>query len=327
MTTRTTRRRARPTRRARSGKSPRRGTRGRGRRPRSKTRRVRGGARGGFKPLQCAPTSAGGAYSCYSPKQIVYLKNAWNRHRPNDRIRETDPKKIWLELKSKNKDECDKESCWIKHMVLELDVKREFLDSFAPKSPSEWKSHPNTWLTNVDIDKVMTQYEAAYPCFEFIGPSPIDYDTVTRDGACVWRELCDFQLATHVAAGKKKIGVTFNTDTHDKGGAHWISLFVNVPRRTIFFFDSVGHAAPDNVMKFVRTVTQQGREMSPPIEFEFDQNHPVEHQYTDTECGVYSLYFIVHMLEDKLNGEYLKSHVIGDKHVEKYRRRFFNEDL
>jgi len=40
---------------------------------------------------------------------------------------------------------------------------------------------------------------------------------------------------------------------------------------------------------------------------------------------MYSLYFIVHMLEDKLTGNYLKTHVITDKHIQKFRKIYYNE--
>jgi len=63
------------------------------------------------------------------------------------------------------------------------------------------------------------------------------------------------------------------------------------------------------------------------LHFEFDQNHPVEHQYGNTECGIYGLYFIVHMLEDKINAHYLKTHILKDAYMQKFRKVYFNEDL
>ena len=74
-------------------------------------------------------------------------------------------------------------------------------------------------------------------------------------------------------------------------------------------------------------MTKQGDELSPPIKFKFDQNYPREHQYGTTECGMYSLYFIIQMLEDKLTGEYLKTHVISDEYIEKFRQIYYNQDL
>jgi hypothetical protein len=67
--------------------------------------------------------------------------------------------------------------------------------------------------------------------------------------------------------------------------------------------------------------------MVPPIHIEYDENHPVEHQYGNTECGIYSIFFIVEMLKDKITGNYLKTHILKDKYIEKFRKIFFNEEL
>ena len=47
----------------------------------------------------------------------------------------------------------------------------------------------------------------------------------------------------------------------------------------------------------------------------------------NTECGVYSIFFIVHMLEDKITGTYLKNHILRDDYIEKFRKIYFNEEL
>ena len=44
----------------------------------------------------------------------------------------------------------------------------------------------------------MKQYENTYKCFEFIGPSPIDYDQHLSYGECVWEELCKFSLKENI---------------------------------------------------------------------------------------------------------------------------------
>ena len=171
----------------------------------------------------------------------------------------------------------------------------------------------------------MNQYEKKYKCFEFIGPSPIDYDTHKVNGDCVWEELCNFNLANQIKKNKTKIGIIFNTDPHYKGGSHWISLFINIKKESIFFFDSAGNKIPKQVMKFVNNIIEQGKHMHK--KFTFDQNYPVEHQYGNTECGVYSLFFLIHMLEDKITSHYLKTHILKDDYMEKFRKVFFNGDL
>ena len=59
----------------------------------------------------------------------------------------------------------------------------------------------------------MKQYEKYYRCFEFIGPSPIDYDTHMYEGECVWKELCEFSLKDQIKSGKTKIGM-ISTQIH-----------------------------------------------------------------------------------------------------------------
>jgi hypothetical protein len=89
----------------------------------------------------------------------------------------------------------------------------------------------------------------------------------------------------------------------------------------------VGDKIPEQIMKFVNMVIEQGEKLPTPIKFKFDQNYPTEHQYGNTECGIYSIFFIVHLLEDKLTSHYLKTHILKDKYMEKFRKVYFNEDL
>jgi hypothetical protein len=67
--------------------------------------------------------------------------------------------------------------------------------------------------------------------------------------------------------------------------------------------------------------------LNPKQTFTFDSNEDVEHQYGDTECGIYSLFFIVHMLEDKVTSHYMKTHILKDEYMEKFRKVFFNDSL
>jgi hypothetical protein len=222
---------------------------------------------------------------------------------------------------------CNTESCWLKQKADFGPVSSDFSDSFAPESPPEWKMNPNEWLSSEDIIKVMKQYEKAYKCFDFIGPSPIDFDTKKLYGECVWEELCNFSLVNQIKKGKTKIGIIFNTDPHNKPGKHWISLFINIKKKKIFFFDSTGDEAPKQIVEFIERIKSQGLALKPKIKFISDSNEGIEHQYGGTECGIYSLYFIVHMLEDKLTEHYLKTHILKDEYMEKFRHVYFNDSL
>jgi len=283
-----------------------------------------------FVKLNCSPENhnkALNSFTCYSDEDLHKLRDLWNARHPDRPIQTNDSKEIWETIKSYYQTTCNKESCWIKQIVKNPKLEKELMDSFAPESPDDWKKNPNEWLSSVDIMQVMSQYEKKYKCFDFMGPSPIDYDTHKLYGECVWEELCHFNLADQVKHGKTKIGVVFNTDPHYKGGSHWISLFINIKKGTIFFFDSAGDKIPDQIMKFVNNVIEQGHSLNKRIDFKFDENHPVEHQYGNTECGIYSLFFIVHMLEDKITSHYLKTHILKDEYMENFRKVYFNSDL
>lgn len=280
-----------------------------------------------LKKVMCSPKDKNelNDFTCYTDKNLYKLRDLWNARHPDVQIMTNDSKEIHKTLTKYMSNVCSKESCWLKQNFMDNKTKNELTESFAPESPEEWKKNPNEWLSSVDIMKVMKQYERAYKCFDFIGPSPIDFDTKMLYGECVWDELCNFNLSEQIKKGKTKIGIIFNTDPHNKPGQHWISMFINIKKKKIFFFDSVGDKAPKEIMILINRIIKQGKKLN--MNIKFDQNHPVEHQYGDTECGIYSLFFISHMLEDKFTEHYMKTHILKDDYMQKFRKVYFNESL
>jgi len=284
--------------------------------------------RGGSK-INCSPKDKNkiNKFSCYTDNNLYKLRNLWNIRHKDMVISTNDTKEIHKLLTHHMSNVCNKESCWLKQKFISSDISKDMMESFAPKSPKEWKQNPNDWLSTTEIMKVMKQYEKAYNCFDFIGPSPIDFDTKLMYGECVWNEICNFSISEQIKNGKTKIGFIFNTDTHEKPGQHWISLFVNIKKSQIFYFDSVGEKATKQVMDLVNRIISQGNKENPKIKFKFDSNVGVEHQYGSSECGIYSIFFIVHMLEDKITKHYLKNHILKDEYMQKFRKIYFNDDL
>lgn len=277
--------------------------------------------------LRCSPQTADKKYTCLEDETLYKLKDLWNARHEDSKIESNDAKEIWTQLNNKLRGVCNKESCWLKQKFVNGKLDKELHSSFAPVSPKEWSKNPNEWLSSTDILEVMKQYEIKYKCFDFIGPSPIDFDTHKLYGECVWEELCHFNIEDEIKNKRFKIGMIFNLDPHYKGGSHWVSMFVNIKKGEIFFFDSAGDKAPRQVMKLVNRIIKQGKQLKIPINFKFDQNYPVEHQYGDTECGIYSLYFIAHMLEDRHDSNYFKTHILDDKYMEQFRKVYFNNEL
>jgi len=279
--------------------------------------------------VNCSPKLKGeiNDFTCYTNKSLYKLRDMWNARHPDVKITTNSSKEIHRQISQHLSGVCNKESCWLKQKAEFGPVESDMADSFAPESPPEWKKNPNEWLSSIDIINVMKQYEKAYKCFDFIGPTPIDFDTRKLYGECVWDELCNFSVEEQIKNGKNKIGIIFNTDPHYKSGQHWISMFINIKKKKIFFFDSVGDKPPREIIKLVDRIKEQGMNLEKKINFKFDSNEGIEHQYGNTECGIYSLFFIVHMLEDKMTEHYLKTHILKDEYMNKFRHVYFNDSL
>jgi len=260
-------------------------------------------------------------YTCYTSGSLNKLKNLWNARHPDSPIKVKHDKDVWKALKKRIGNVCESESCWLRQGFSKHGLTDEMkYYTFAPQAPNEWKQNPNEWLSSVDIENVMKQYEEMDKTFAFFGPTPIDFDSRKLYGECVWEDLCHFNLIEQMKKNKKKIGIIFNLDEHWKEGSHWVSLFVDISTEQICYFDSTGEDIPNEIMAFVERITHQGKELN--IRFNFDKNYPFEHQMNDTECGIYSLYFIITMIKKPLFESFKKKR-ITDKQMEKYRHIYF----
>ena len=277
-----------------------------------------------FRKMNCSPKSKDKKhhnFSCYSNKSLYNLKDIWNNKFPNKPIRSNNPENIWLSLKYLLKNICDDEKCWLKHKFMENHLDPELKSfTFAPYSPVTWETNPNEWLSSVDLNRVMKQHEKATPFFAFIGPSPIDFDKTTGMGECVWNDLCNFDLIKHVKRGKTKIGIIFNTDPHTSGGSHWVCAFIDVKNKFIFYFDSVADPMPSEINKLFKRVSNHGKSLG--IDFKILKNKTT-HQKTTTECGMYTLFVLIQLINEKMKPESFKDR-IKDEYVEKLRSIYFN---
>lgn len=216
---------------------------------------------------------------------------------------------------------CNKESCWMKHKCLKEGLDNSIIENtFAPSQPLEWKKKPNEWLSSVDIQKVMKQYEKAYKCFEFLGPSPIDFDDHKLYGECVWEELCKFNLVDFIKRNKTKIGIIFNLDKHTQSGSHWVGMFINTKRKQITYMDSYGDQAPKEVNDIANRIKKQSETIGSPYEY---NTTTLRHQYSNSECGMYCLHFIIESVKGR-DWEYFNKKKISDKKMKNLRNIYFN---
>jgi hypothetical protein len=284
-----------------------------------------------MKKVPCSPYSKIHAphYSCLTKSKLDTLKDQWNLRHPGNKINTTDEREIWEDLSYYMvKYLCNNEKCWLRKLISDLDIQNIFLlESFAPTMPSHWKKEPHSWLSDMDITRVMKQYESTFDNFVFIGPSPIDYDVYDKvKNGWVWPELKEFTLdkyIEHQPVGKTMIGIVFNLDHHQGKGTHWVALFINIMEGKIYYFDSNGNSIPSRIKKLTDTIKTQGKLKN--IRFTLSTNYPKEHQRKNTECGIYVLYFIISMLIHN-NWKHFKNETITDEEIFKYRKEFFSED-
>lgn len=283
--------------------------------------------------LACSPLAeSDNSFSCLSSNQLLEMADKWNKRHPEQKITNVKPREIWNAFKEIFKGSCNNEKCWLKNSFLRGGMSDEMITSlYAPDAPKKWRENPRTWLSSSDITSVMKQYEEKYSCFKFIGPSPIDFDTLLHNEAdgtpvYVWDDLRKFNIKKQGV--HTKLGIIVNTDPHYKSGEHWVSMFIDLVRYTIVYFDSAGNDIPKEIMVFVERIIKQGKENNPKHDFNFIKNYPVQHQKKNTECGMYSLYFIIQMLKNK--SDYTpfldKKNKINDEKMEELRNDYFNID-
>lgn len=272
---------------------------------RSKTRRSKLENYVSPSNMNCNPIVAEKRISndtCYTSDALFKIQAAYNNGRDlNEQIRGSDHENVLRQLRERLS-HCSKEDCWL-NQIKEPDVRRQ-LDEilFAPDKPREWKKDPTFWLSNFDIADVLRQYETAYPEFKLLGPSAINYDTRLEEegGQCVWNDLCRLSLQRLIDRGKRKLGVVFNLDEHDEPGSHWVSMFIDLDEGLIFYYDSALHPVPHAVSRLKNEIMKQGADLEQPILFKYMRND-YDHQKTNSECGMYSIFFIVTCLTRKLD--------------------------
>lgn len=214
------------------------------------------------------------------------------------------------------KQDCATEFCIVKKTP---GSEKSLLSYFRPEKPQEWDKKPSEWLDSFNIEDVMSQYEDADPMFEFIGPVPIDFDKELSVGKCVVDELCKLDInSLNISNGKKKIGIIFNLDPHDKPGSHWVCAFVDIPNKAAYYFDSYGYEPPRQIIRFLKRCKEQGCETI--------QWNDIRHQRKGSECGMYCLFVIICLLRNKKSFYEICKHVVDDDTMNAFRDILFAEE-
>ena len=164
-----------------------------------------------------------------------------------------------------------------------------------PKAPKEWALNREEWLSSDDIDALEANYEEVFPKYTYVGTVPIDFDLQTETRKCLVSALCSMQLPELAAKGKHQIGIIINTDPHDGPGKHWVAVFCDIrpeleyPRVT--YFDSYAMSPEPEIKTLMKRLKEQWDATGVHANGMKMTFNKTRHQYKDSECGMYCLYF------------------------------------
>jgi hypothetical protein len=261
-------------------------------------------------PSQCHP-SMGGIAPAHGCIPIDVLRNVANTLEIPANYNGT---KLRAEIEKRLNIQPGAERTFLMSLPLSNSEKTDLASKYLrPAMPSGWKGDPDMWLDSNNISAVLNQYEDAYPDFEFMGPFPIDfaapdpYQNAGEEKKCLMNEVCELRVTKALSNGTKCIGIVYNLDPHFKSGSHWVANYIDIENHECYYFDSYGMAPPMQVARFMKWLTTQ----DPSMKLFYNSRRL---QYSNTECGVYCIYFIIRMLE-------------GDKFLQITRRKPKDTDM
>jgi len=263
---------------------------------------------------KCAPNKKFSDGSCFSIDSLKLIANEYNKINTRHLIDINDDKKNMVDQLTKSFSKvCSTQTCWLRTNVVKKIKDDEIHENtFRPSGPSTGTD----WLSTSNINDVLNQYEDKYDDFVFLGAFPNDFYELPMFG------LSNIDFDDFVKEGKTKLGFVINLDTYGNPGSHWVALYTDLKKNQIYYFDSIGHKPGPRIKKFnnkilnymykkkynkelqigklIKTINKKKKNSSKYMtllsdklnEFDVKYNN-IQHQQKDSECGVYSMNFII----------------------------------
>lgn len=260
----------------------------------------------------CSPANENKKF-CLSDKSLKKLVNIWNSFQNNKiTMKNGSSSAAYKCLNDRLKKYCGSNKYWLWCDVMEIlvekmtdidtakvaKIKRDLRviskKELKPEKPMIWYKNPKTWLSNFDIQNVMVQYDQTKKYkYVFLGVFPIDFSVISQ-GKCVHSNFCFINIQRYAKLNKRFIGLITNLDKHDEPGSHWTSTFLVIDPKLqtygAYYYDSTGKNIPSYLMNFLNNVKSQCDAIYPDNTFVIYQNKK-QHQYKNSECGVFSMVF------------------------------------
>lgn len=185
-------------------------------------------------------------------------------------------------------------------------------------------------LSNTDVDTILTQWSIGYPGFYAYSFNMLDYaENSFRNGEVVIGQPDTLATVDPVKVFEEHTccGCIINSDRYKGPGKHWMALFADnrgaVP--TVEFFNSSGRVpAPEWISWMNRAalaIEEIRKRKGQNIRCKIVTYNKV-HQYSMTECGVYSLFYVYSRIKG-IPIDYFKAHVIKDELMFEFRAHLF----
>jgi len=252
--------------------------------------------------MNCAPANKSKDHTCYSKDQLIKIASSLNQKKNAKISLKKSKNMLWESIRKTLFPVCTTEWCWLDHIDTDKQMKES---TFRPEMPVEWVKNKYEWLSTTDIQEVMVQYQKQYENFRFFGPVPVD---CPKDIYC---ELTDLDIKGLKSKGVDYIGVIFNLDRHDQSGSHWVALYINIPKSLITYYDSTASEPPEDIKYFINMVGIKLNKLNGKNIYEYNKKR---HQYGGSECGMYSMNFIIESLKGKTIKDF-ENKVITDREV------------
>lgn len=288
---------------------------------------------------KCSPKFAEMTVSCFTKDALLKIVNSYNKNNDKKIVikNSMSRKQIWEKIQSALSDKCgENETCWLKQKFLKAKPELNLEQYFKPIAPLG----KYQWLTTSDINNVMTQWEEKYKNFKFVGPVPIDFLNLDEPYCIYLQHLNPNEEAYDY------IGIVYNLDPSTKSGSHWVSMSINRIKKEICYFDSYGDRfiIPNkyNLVCYDSYGNQINGNIAIPAEiqkFIYEMNNriikggkkpytikvnTIQHQYANSECGVYSMLFILKGRTQ--NFENITQDIIIDEIANKFRDKLYRKD-
>ena len=133
----------------------------------------------------------------------------------------------------------------------------------------------------------MKQYEKKFDDFNFLGVVPSDCPTKIH---C---ELSNIDLGGLKKNKVNKIGMIYNLDVSSGPGTHWVAVYIDNKNNEINYFDSYGSEPIKLIHDFILSLVRKYRKLgiNPAVIY-----NDKRHQYGGSECGMYSINFLLERL-------------------------------